>query len=187
MKDDNLTTLFKDLKDDFDTEVPSIGHENRFMQKLQNQEQRTTDTNSTRRSWWKPLMSIAASVALIVSVFTILQQEPEVKDLASVSPELSETQDFFTATIAEELSKLESERNPETEALFKDAMTQMSSLEKEYETLKIDLTESGDDKRVIYAMISNFQNRIELLQTVLENIEDIKQLKLQSNEDSISI
>jgi len=36
-------------------------------------------------------------------------------------------------------------------------------------------------------MISNFQNRIELLQTVLENIEDIKQLKLQSNEDSITI
>jgi len=36
-------------------------------------------------------------------------------------------------------------------------------------------------------MISNFQNRIELLQTVLKNIEDVKQLKLQSNEDSISI
>ena len=40
-----------------------------------------------------------------------------------------------------------------------------------------DLSESGDDKRVIYAMISNFQNRIDVLQTVIERVDAIKQLK----------
>ena len=98
-----------------------------------------------------------------------------------------ETQNFFTLTISEELLKLNEERSPETEKLINDAMKQMEILEKEYESLKIDLTESGDDKRVIYAMISNFQNRIELLQNVLEKIEEVKQLKQNENENSTTI
>ncbi len=189
MKQDNLKSLFEDLSSDFDLENPDLGHEQRFLAKLQSQGQILADTtNSTsKHQWWKPFMGIAASIALIVSVFIVTQQEPEIKDLANVSPEMSETQDFFTVAIAEELKKIESERAPETEALVKDALEQMSILEKEYETLKVDLTESGDDKRVIYAMITNFQNRIEVLQTVLENIEIVKQLKQDSNENSITI
>ena len=190
MKQNNLKTLFENLRDDFDIENPNMGHEQRFLTKLKNvdNETLTYDLDSTpKRNWWKPLMGIAASIALIVSVFIGTQQEPEIKDLASVSEEMTETQNFFTAAIAEELNKLEGERTPETEALVTDAMKQMTILENEYETLKTDLTESGDDQRVIYAMITNFQNRIELLQTVLENIENVKQLKQESNENSITI
>lgn len=53
----------------------------------------------------------------------------------------------------------------------------MELLEKNYENLKIDLKESGNDKRVIYAMISNFQSRIDLLENVLKTIENLKTLK----------
>ena len=189
MKNDNLKTLFEDLRDDFDIENPEMGHEQRFLAKLKNTDETLTyDLDSTpKRNWWKPLLAIAASVALIVSVFVGTQQEPEINDLASVSEEMTETQNFFTSAIAEELNKLESERTPETEAMVKDALEQMTILEKEYETLKTDLTESGDDQRVIYAMITNFQNRIELLQSVLENIENVKQLKKDQNENSITI
>ena len=124
---------------------------------------------------WKPLIAVAATIVLCFSLITVFQQEPEVKDLASVSPELSKTQDFFTSTIALELTKLNNERSPETEALINDALKQLDILEKDYNKLKIDLTESGNDKRVIYAMITNFQNRIEILQNVMQNIEEVKQ------------
>ena len=124
---------------------------------------------------WKPLIAVAATIVLCFSLITVFQQEPEVKDLASVSPELSKTQDFFTSTIALELTKLNNERSPETEALINDALKQLDILEKDYNKLKIDLSESGNDKRVIYAMISNFQNRIEILQNVMQNIEEVKQ------------
>ena len=60
-------------------------------------------------------------------------------------------------------------------------------LEEDYEALRLDLTESGDDKRVIYAMITNFQNRIDLLQNVLEKIEEIKQLKQNSDENATTL
>jgi len=189
MKNDNLKSLFEDLKDDFEIENPKMGHEQRFLAKLQNQGNTLAHNTHTKSkgNWWRPFMSIAASIALIVGVFIFAQEKSEIKDLASVSPEMSETQDFFTVAIAEELKKLETERTPETEALIKDALEQMNALETEYEALKIDLTESGDDKRVIYAMITNFQNRIEVLQAVLENIEIVKQLKEDSDENAITI
>ena len=52
----------------------------------------------------------------------------------------------------------------------------LSALIDHYDQLKSDLANSGQDKRVVYAMINNFQNRIDLLQQVLEHIDAIKNL-----------
>ncbi len=177
MKKDNLNQLFENLKDEFDVEVPNLGHQERFLAKLKATDSNVVETSSKSFKLWKPLMAVAATIVLCFSLMTILNQQPETKDLASVSPELSKTQDFFTSTIENELNKLNKERTPETKALVDDAMKQLQILEKDYESLKKDLTVSGDDKRVIYAMISNFQNRIDVLQNVMERIDDVKQLK----------
>ncbi|WAC02871.1 hypothetical protein N7U66_04360 [Lacinutrix neustonica] len=75
----------------------------------------------------------------------------------------------------------------ETEVLILDALKRMGTLEKEYKLLKTDLTESGNDKRVIHAMIDNFWNRIHVLKSVLENIETTKNLKQNNNETSITL
>jgi septum formation inhibitor-activating ATPase MinD len=63
-----------------------------------------------------------------------------------------------------------------------DALKQVAILENKYVGLKKDLVQSGNDKRVIYAMISNFQNRINLLQQVIKKIEEIKNLKINRDE-----
>jgi hypothetical protein len=177
MKKDTIDNLFGKLENEFDIEMPNSGHQNRFLEKL-NQQNTIADTHSKKTNYWKPFLAVAASVVLCFSIFTVMQQqEPEVKDLASISPELSRTQDFFTLAIENELATLETERSPETEELIDDALKQLHVLEANYETLKKDLTESGDDKRVVYAMISNFQNRIDVLEHVLKNIEEVKQFK----------
>lgn len=177
MKKDNLNTLFENLKVEFDMELPNLGHQERFLSKLNATDSKVVETKSKSFKLWKPLIAVAATIVLCFSLMTILNQQPEQKDLASVSPELSKTQDFFTSTIKNELNKLNKERTPETKALIDDAMKQLKILEDDYESLKKDLNESGDDKRVIYAMISNFQNRIDVLQNVMERIEDVKHLK----------
>ncbi|MCB0446652.1 MAG: hypothetical protein KDD03_03910 [Gelidibacter sp.] len=177
MKKDNLEQLFESLKNEFDVEIPNLGHQDRFLSKLNDNHSKVAHVSTKHLKLWKPLTAVAAMLLVCFSLFTVINAQPEIKDLASVSPELSKTQDFFTSTIESELNKLNQERSPETKALIDDAMKQMKILEDDYEKLKKDLTESGDDKRVIYAMISNFQNRINVLQTVLEHIEDIKKLK----------
>jgi predicted nucleic acid-binding Zn-ribbon protein len=100
---------------------------------------------------------------------------------------MEQTQTFFTNAIQEELSKLENETSEEAQAIITDALSRIENLESQYKKLQLDLEESGDDKRVIYAMISNFQNRIDLLQNVLQQIEDVKQLKNLTNENSSTL
>lgn len=180
MSKDNLDKLFENLNNDFDIEVPNFGHQQRFLEKLNNQN-KVALAGTAKRSLWKPILSIAASLVLMFALFFGTQQEASAKDLASVSPEMEQTQNFFTSTISDELAKLNSETSPETKVLVDDALKQLKILESEYELLKTDLKESGDDKRVIYAMISNFQNRINLLQNVIKQIEEIKQLKYENS------
>lgn len=186
MKKDNIDKLFGKLENEFDIKTPNSGHQQRFLEKLQQQEV-SAPISDQKRIFWRPFLTVAASIVLCFSLFFFMQQrEPEMKDLASVSPELSRTQDFFTLAIQSELASLEAERSPETEELINDALKQLKILEADYEKLKKDLTQSGDDKRVVYAMISNFQNRIDVLENVLENIENVKEFNQNaSNQNTL--
>ncbi|WP_250432340.1 hypothetical protein [Hanstruepera flava] len=186
MSTDNLDTLFKDLQGSFDNETPHEDHKKRFMAKLNNQN-KTVDVSKKHGAIWKPLVGIAASIVLILVLTFGNNQDANANGLASVSPEMAQTQDFFTSTIAMELKKLEDATNPETKVLIQDALNQMKRLEIEYESLITDLTESGNDQRVIYAMISNFQNRIEILQNTLQQIEIVEQLKNSKHENNNTI
>ena len=76
--------------------------------------------------------------------------------------------------------------SPEYQDIVVDALFQIELLGQEYEQLKLELEASGDDKRIINAMISNFQNRIELLQNVLEQIDNVKQ-NSEQNENSSTL
>ena len=182
-----LDNLFKNLEYDFDVETPKSGHKSRFLDKLNNKDKSVIKITHSRRNIWRPLVGIAASIALIITLFIGTQQQSESRDLASVSPKMEETQLFFTATINEELNKLKEASSPEVKKLVQDALKQIQILEDDYVNLKTDLTESGDDNRVIYAMISNFQNRIDILKSTLNKIETIKQLKNSSFETSESV
>jgi DNA-directed RNA polymerase beta' subunit len=180
---DNINTLFNRLQNDFnDANLPE-GHTMRFIEKLDASTQRHKTQGYF--NYLKPIIGIAAALFLGIALFTIMQKPEKEMELAQVSEEMAATQNFFYQTINTELKKIDNERTPETETIINDALNEMKKLELEYETLKTDLKQSNNDKRVIYAMISNFQNRIELLQTVLEQIETIKEFKHQSYENSI--
>ena len=185
MENDNINRMFENLEGSFDIESPKLGHELRFLDKLKNKNDVVT---KKRRTNWKPFLAIAASLVLMISIFTFTQQNSnDVYELANVSPEMSTTQDFFTNTIASELEKLDEVKSPETQKLVDDAIFQISILEEQYALLKTDLSESGNDKRVIFAMITNFQNRIDVLQSVIQQIENVNQLKNNQNEKSTTI
>ncbi|MBJ7882728.1 hypothetical protein [Gelidibacter salicanalis] len=175
MKTDNIDQLFKNLQDDFDFETPEQGHDLRFLNKLKLQETPEA-TTKTKLRFHQILWAVAAVLVICIGFFTFLQHSSQTNDLASVSPQLSQTQDFFTAAITSELNKIQNQRTPENEALVSDALKQMELLEKNYERLKVDLKKSGNDKRVVYAMITNLQSRIDLLQDVLNTIENLNQL-----------
>ncbi len=185
MNTDSIKKLFDRMNGQLDTHEPSVDHQVRFLEKLQ-QQHKIVQLPPKKQNWYRPL-AIATSVAILFGIATtamFLNPEKEA-DLASVSPQMQETQSFFTSAIESQLEEINKISSQETKALVKDAMLQIEKLETDYEYLKKDLVSSGNDKRVISAMIKNFQKRANLLEKVLQKINDINNFKLSKNENSI--
>lgn len=172
----NLDNIFKELENQFDIEEPTIGHFNRFESKLN-----ATATPKKNYRFFS-YIAVAASIVLLVGVWLGASFSNTGMELAGISPEMEETQSYFVSVIKNELTTIENERNSDTEHLINDALEQITKLELQYNTLTLELKESAEDKRIIYAMISNFQQRINVLQSLLIQIDTIKQLKTQNHE-----
>ncbi|GAA0720840.1 hypothetical protein GCM10009430_21430 [Aquimarina litoralis] len=183
--EDEIDKLFERMENQLDVFEPSADHKLRFLEKLQSQNQ-VISLQPKKRNWIRPL-AIAASIAVLIGMISIapIFQTNEKAELASVSPQMEETQNFFTVAIQNQLEEISKNSSEETNALVDDAMKQLEKLETSYEILKKDLVESSNDKRVISAMIKNFQQRASLLENVLEKINDINKLKLSENETNI--
>ncbi|RKE94719.1 hypothetical protein [Ichthyenterobacterium magnum] len=172
MKKTTIDTLFETLHNEFNVETPSSGHEHRFLNKLQNQNNVLVNSAAKKSSFWKPFISIAATIIICFGIFTVYQsQQVGSRELASVSPAMAETQTLFTTAIKTELSKLNSEDTPEFQELIVDALFEIKVLEEDYNQLTLGLNVAPDDELIITAMILNFQSRIEVLQNVREKIE----------------
>ena len=171
---DPLNQFFE--QSDFDQEVPNIGHLQRF-------EDRLNTKHKKKRTSFK-WMSIAASVLLLIGFYTGVNHSEDTTVLAHFSPEMQEAENFFINTIHIELKEVEKLRNPQTEQIIEDALNQLELLEDTYKELTASLTKSNDNRRVLHAMISNFQNRITVLQDVLKLIEHMKDLKQDKNEEN---
>ncbi|HET8885559.1 MAG TPA: DUF4179 domain-containing protein [Salinimicrobium sp.] len=172
--------------ENFDTEEPLEGHELRFLQKL---EKSKSGPKKGKLIALKKLLPITGIAASFLFIFLMAGKFSDMKnhsgELASISPEMAKTEGFYSGIIQREFAKLSEEKNPQTEKIINDAISQLEVLEKNHEKLKKDLVNSGNDKRVVYAMISNYQQRIDVLQNVLKKIDEINNLKNQIYENHI--
>lgn len=186
MEDYNINEFFKDL--DFDVAEPKQGHQERFLKRLKNENITPVNKGAKIRTLWSPILAVATGLVLVLLLagsYLTFGNLNHSGDLAGVSPELKETQNFYTNLIKTELAKIKDASTPETEAIVQDALVQMEKLDKDYENLKKDLKKSGQDKRVVFAMITNLQQRIDVLTNVLTRIETINELKKENNENNI--
>jgi hypothetical protein len=78
---------------------------------------------------------------------------------------------------------LKKKETPQSKALINDALKQMEALEKDYENLKQEIIKNGENKQIIYAMITNMQTRISFIKSVLDQVETINKLKIEANEN----
>lgn len=183
-ENDNITNLFERLKDDFDVETPEIGHEHRFLSKLKQQHQETKDTTKPLIlfTWWK---QIAAACILLLSLGIFIGSNigtSEENQQVTFSPEVEKSQLYFVSLIEKELEKVKAAETEDTKEIIEDALAQLKRLENDYTNLKNQLIERGDDRRILHAMVTNFQLRIDLLESVLTQIDE---LKLFKNEHTI--
>lgn len=163
--EDNIPSFFKESE--FDFREPQVGHLERFEHKLKN-------TQGKRKLPWS-WMSIAASIVLIIGfAFGKYSQKPTTV-LGSISPKMQEVESYFVSTINVELKEIEKNRSLETESIIEFAINEIENLEDQYQTFAKDLKKDNNNQRaIISAMIKNYQKRLEILQSVLDQIERIK-------------
>ncbi|SRR5690554_787987 len=183
MKNDELDTLFREL--DLNVAEPPKGHRERFRERLKH---KNTSQGKAGKlySLWTPYLGLAALLILSLMVMTrfVNFSDPQKRELGSVSQEMKNTQSFYTKVLQQELQNLEGMKNAQTARMIEDALVQMEALEKDYQALTVDLVKSGNDQRVIYAMVANFQQRIELLNTLLEKVEHINNQNPAAHENA---
>jgi hypothetical protein len=183
MENDTINKLFDNLQGTFNMEEPQEGHQKRFLEKLE-ASKGVVSIQKRKTSWWRPL-SIAASVVILLGVgISLFNTSPSIdQQVAEIAPEVSQTEFYFASLIEEQVKQLEKESTPETKKIIDDTMIQLQRLETNYKMLEQDLLNGGNSKLILSAMINNFQTRIDLLQDVLHQVENIKNLKNYNDEN----
>lgn len=181
MKNDIIDDLFRDLRGTFDTEEPADAHLERFIAKLESASSGTRTKN--RRKWGWPL-SIAASLLLLGTLtFNYIYFTPTIEQqVTQISPEISNTGNYFGSLIQEKIKEMQNESTPATEKMITDTMIQLQKLDNDYKKMEQDLLNGGNSKLILSAMVNNFQMRIDLLNDILEQIEKVKTLKKYQDE-----
>lgn len=139
-------------------------------------------------------LKIAAALSLIVSIgyfllnkstdYTIHRSdETSNVDLASVSPEMKQIENYYLTAINYEMASLEV--NPEDKEVLDKYLEKISDLTKAYKQLNTELLEEGINEQTINALITNLQLRLQLLLELKDTINEIKTSKIINNEDTI--
>ena len=170
--EDKLHNFFSE--NDFDFQEPHSGHLERFERKL-NQPKKINKTS------WKWL-SVAASVVLVLGFGLGSSHQKQQMELADVSPKMEEVENYFVSTIYNELKTIESNRSLETETIIEQALDQLEELEEAYNKFLTELNVEGNQRKVINSMIKNYQQRLQILENVLKQIEQIKNPNLINDE-----
>jgi len=162
---------------DFDIKMPHEGHLERFQNKLNNRKKGKVIS-------WK-WMSAAASIVLCLGFWLGNTHQKKEFDLADVSPKMEEVQSYFVATINQELKEVEATRSLETEAIIEQALDELEELEETYQLFVKELSKKGNQQQIIAGMIGNYQQRLQILENVMHQIQLIKNLKILENETFI--
>ena len=170
--EDKLHNFFSE--NEFDFQEPHSGHMQRFEKRLQGIQPKQ------RTSWrW---MSVAASVILAIGFFAGYVFNSTEPTLSDVSSKMAEVENYFVNTIDFEIKELEKSRTLETEEIIEKALERIETLEDDYKTFIEELTNNGQQQRVIQEMIQNYQKRLDILQNTLQQIELIKTQKTLDDE-----
>ena len=161
-------------ENNFDFQELHSGHLERFERKL-------NQTKKNAKTSWKWL-SAAASIILVFCFWLGSNHQKKQMDLADVSPKMEEVQNYFASTIHQELKDLEKNRSLETEHIIEAALEQLEELEDGYKAFVKELNIEGNSKKIISEMIKNYQQRLEILENVLKQIEEIKNPNLLKDE-----
>ncbi|MFP4025285.1 MAG: hypothetical protein ACLFVR_12240 [Thiohalospira sp.] len=182
MKD--LEKIINENRSVFDSFEPNEGHFERFEQKL-NQLHK-----SKSKTFTIGFMLKAAVVTLLVVLSGLwvydqtIAPQPLKEGIAlrEISPEYSEVEMYYTKLVNQKYSEINDFSfvdSTQKEMLIHE-LNEMDSI---YENLKKDLKINPNDDRVINAMIQHYQLKVEVMNQILGQLQQVKNIEQQKSEN----
>jgi hypothetical protein len=175
-ENNNLEELFKKFENQWDIQEINSDHQLDFLHKLNKKQPKKMNYT---------VCAIAASIVVLLGISVFYNNNEKSKEFKFASKETKRTDSIFSILIDNELVKLKGKSSPENEQIINDALKQMKVFDADYEKIIKEVQKNGENKQIIYAMISNLQTRISFLQTVLQRIEENENLKNTTNEKTL--
>ncbi|GAA0891956.1 hypothetical protein GCM10009122_16350 [Fulvivirga kasyanovii] len=96
--------------------------------------------------------------------------------LHEISPELAETEYYYSQQVAEKLSIIKASNS----GVDQEVMDNLMALDSAYQDLKKDLKDNADNEEVIAAMIANYRLKLNILEQILTEIKQHDQREQNS-------
>ena len=166
----------------FDNQEPPAGHMVRFEQKLQRRQSRSPFSRI-------PYAVKAAAVIALVALSSILiyeqarlyYQNNRVLSLRDISNELGEAEFYYTSLINtkyREIDRLNINDPKQKEML----MVELEEMDRLFHSLQKDFQANPKDERVINAMISHYQLKLEVMSQIIKQLEEVNQVNKKYHE-----
>jgi len=184
--EDKWKDIFKKNKELIQDEFTlPAGHEERFLAKLNEYH---GVLSKPRFNYWK--MAAIFVPLFMLSAYFFLELNPSREsahevNLSEYSPELGEAENYLAYVVKEKTKQVESLKNKENKAIINHSLNELDSLQSNYNQLLADLKESGGNPQVIKSVVTNLQLQVEVLESVMNQIEINQELKQNYNENTI--
>ncbi len=165
-----------DSRHKFDSQEPSSGHMERFERKLRNSQSRSLFSRI-------PYVLKAAVILLLVALSSILvyeqariyYQNQRVLSLQDISEEFGEAEFYYTSLINNKYQQI-NKLNIDDPKQKKILMIELEEMDRLFHSLQKDFQANPKDERVINAMISHYQLKLEVMSQIIKQLEEVNQV-----------
>jgi hypothetical protein len=172
----DLEKHIRDLRNQLDSDKPREGHKERFMLKLD---------RPVRRLNFRHVLQVAASVAIILTSAVVLVKKNTSGDkiAAREVPEaVQEANLYYTTQVSaryDQIRAFDFDQAEEKNML----LNELQDLDAYHQQLMEDLGANPDDERVINALIRHYQLKLEVMDQIIIQLNQIKTETTENNEN----
>lgn len=180
----HLEDFIRNHREAFDAELPDAGH----MERFGNRVQRPGRLVHLRL----PSFARAAAVLALVIMSSLWLWDHvagpnpamacNTRPLATLSPELAETEAFLTTTISKKIDEINALGPEARQWQSRIALKEFIELDSLMQSLCADIQAKPGDQRIIDAMILHYQTKIGILDRILTDLKSSKTQQSKSHE-----
>jgi hypothetical protein len=179
---DKLEQHIRSRKGEFDSFEPAEGHFDRFAGKLHPGRTSLFSRIPYAVKVAAVLLLVAASSILIYEQVNQVHIKRDFAGLNDISREFSDIESYYTSLINEKYRAIDdfTSDNPEQNRILINELELMDNM---FKSLQQDFQANPMDERIIHAMITHYELKLEIMGQILTQLENVQQINKNNNSD----